>query len=65
MAKDIYHNQVKLALQNDGWTITADPYYLKMSSIEYEVDLGAEKILAASKGQTKIAVEIKSFVVQS
>jgi XisH protein len=26
MAKDIYHNLVKEALQNDGWTVTHDPY---------------------------------------
>ncbi|MCB0840214.1 MAG: XisH family protein [Bacteroidetes bacterium] len=65
MAKDIYHNQVKSALESEGWTITADPYYLKMQAIEYEVDLGAEKIIAASKDNHKIAIEIKSFLVQS
>ena len=27
MAKDIYHNLVKQALINEGWTITHDPYY--------------------------------------
>jgi hypothetical protein len=27
-AKDIYHDAVKNALIKDGWTITADPYYI-------------------------------------
>lgn len=31
----------------------------------YEVDLGAEKFLAAIKGADKIAVEIKSFINSS
>lgn len=29
MAKDIFHDTVKLALQKDGWTITHDPYRLR------------------------------------
>jgi hypothetical protein len=29
MARDRIHNIVKNALIKDGWTITADPYYLK------------------------------------
>ncbi len=30
MAKDIYHNVVKTALEKDGWTITNDPLTLKV-----------------------------------
>lgn len=33
--------------------------------IDYEIDLGAEKLLAAEKGSEKIAVEIKSFLKTS
>ena len=29
MAKDIFHDAVKYALEKDGWTITHDPYLLK------------------------------------
>ncbi|WP_287356852.1 element excision factor XisH family protein, partial [Moorena sp. SIO3B2] len=29
MAKDIFHNTVKIALQKDGWLITHDPYQLR------------------------------------
>jgi XisH protein len=30
MAKDIFHEIVKEALIKDGWTITHDPYQVKM-----------------------------------
>jgi ferric iron reductase protein FhuF len=63
MARDIFHETVKKALEKDGWTITHDPFYLndKIKNIKYEIDLGAEKLLAAERNSEKIAVEIKSF----
>jgi hypothetical protein len=60
-AKDIYHDCVKNALTKDNWTITHDPLSLKWGKKDMFVDLGAEKLLAAEKGDRKIAVEIKSF----
>jgi XisH protein len=65
MAKDIYHEAVRIALEADGWTITDDPYYLKAKPHTLRVDLGAEKLFAAEKGLDKIAVEIKSFIKDS
>jgi hypothetical protein len=67
MAKDIYHQIVKEALTKDGWQITQDPFLLfnKSLKIDYEIDLGAEKLLAAEKGVEKIAVEVKSFLKTS
>jgi XisH protein len=62
MAKDFYHNIVKNALIKDGWRITHDPYRIKIEEIGYEIDLGAEPIIAAEKDEQIIAVEIKSFV---
>lgn len=64
MAKDIYHELVREALEKEGWLITNDPYHLsdKPAKINYEIDLGAEKWLAAEKGAETIAVEIKSFL---
>lgn len=62
MAKDLFHNAVRKALENDGWTITADPFKVKVLGVQYDVDLGAEKLLAAERLNEKIAVEIKSFV---
>ncbi|MEM6299924.1 MAG: XisH family protein [Bacteroidota bacterium] len=65
MAKDLYHEQVKRALEKDDWIVTDDPYVLERGKIKYNVDLGAEKLLAASKGKIKILVEVKSFVSAS
>lgn len=65
MAKDLYHDHVKAALEKDGWRITHDGYRLGDEEIEFEVDLGAEKLIAATKGVQKILVEVKSFKGQS
>lgn len=64
-AKDIYHDTVKRALEKDGWIITDDPLHLKWGRKDAYVDLGAEKLLSAQKGNKKIAVEIKSFAGKS
>jgi hypothetical protein len=61
MAKDLFHDAVKAALIADGWTITDDPLFLRFDDVTYQVDLGAEKILAAEKEGQKIAVEVKGF----
>jgi XisH protein len=45
----------------NGWTITHDPLVLQWGSKDLFVDLGAERLLAADKGDQKIAVEVKSF----
>jgi len=60
-ARDIYHSSVKNALVKGGWTITHDPYTLTFGNRNVYVDLGAERLLAAEKGDDKIAVEVKSF----
>ncbi len=63
MAKDKYHEQVKAALLNDGWTITHDPYKIMIGRRRGYIDLGAEReIIAAEREDEKIAVEIKSFI---
>jgi hypothetical protein len=61
-AKDFYHNSVKNALINDGWTITHDPYTITFGQKDVFVDIGAERTLAAEKDGEKVAVEIKSFL---
>lgn len=67
MAKDIYHNHVKQILINEGWEITHDPFLVrtKNKSSNFQIDLGAEKLLAAEKGIEKIVVEVKSFLNES
>jgi XisH protein len=65
MARDTFHQQLREALEKDGWDITNDPYRLKALGINYEIDLGAEKLLAAQKEHQKIAIEIKTFSAMS
>jgi hypothetical protein len=61
-ARDYYHDIVKKALQKDGWTITHDPYSIRLARRKnLFVDLGAERLIAAEKDLEKIAIEIKSF----
>ncbi|MDI9640687.1 XisH family protein [Geitlerinema calcuttense] len=64
-AKDIFHNTVRLALEKEGWVITDDPLYLKVGGTEMYIDLAAESLIAAQRGDRKIAVEIKSFLRES
>jgi hypothetical protein len=61
MAKDLFHNTVKIALQKDGWKITHDPYQLRYGVADVYIDLAAEEAIAAEKEGRKIAVEVKSF----
>lgn len=62
MAKGRYHNLVKEILEKDGWTITHDPYPIEIEGfLTLKVDLGTERVLAAERGNEKIAVEIKTF----
>jgi hypothetical protein len=61
MAKDLFRNTVKTALQKDDWNITHDPYQLRYGMVDVYIDLAAEEAIAAEKGGKKIAVEIKSF----
>ncbi|GAB4173438.1 MAG: hypothetical protein Fur006_02770 [Coleofasciculaceae cyanobacterium] len=65
MAKDIYHDTVKTALEKDGWTITDELFRLTIGSRSVYIDLGAEKLIVAEKEGRKIAIEIKSFLSPS
>ncbi|MFN8345056.1 MAG: element excision factor XisH family protein [Spirosomataceae bacterium] len=64
MAKDIFHDAVKTALEKEGWKITHDPYTINIPEFrpKQDIDLGAEKMLAAERNIEKIAVEVKSFI---
>lgn len=65
MARDKFHQCVRRAMEKDGWLITDDPLRLSSGNIDVEIDLGAEKLLAAERGEEKIAVEIKNFLGHS
>jgi XisH protein len=62
MAKDKFHNDVRRALEKEGWTITHDPFFIRIGRRRGFIDLGAEQIvIGAERGKEKIAVEIKTF----
>jgi hypothetical protein len=42
--------------------VTDDPLELELEEITVKIDLGAERLIAAERGEEKIAVEIKSFI---
>jgi XisH protein len=61
MARDLFHENVKIALEKEGWTITNDPLSFKIGNVSIQIDLGAERLIAAERGNEKIAIEIKTF----
>jgi hypothetical protein len=65
MAKDLFHYAVRLALEKEGWIITDDQLKIEAGGAKFEIDLGAERLLAAERGEEKIAVEIKTFLGDS
>jgi hypothetical protein len=64
-ARDLVHQAVKTALQKDGWTITHDPLTIDLNDGQLQIDLGAERLIAAQKQDQQIAIEIKSFTAPS
>jgi len=63
--KDLFHNAVRKALEKEQWHISQDPLELEWEEVKVKIDLAAEKIIVAEKGELKIAVEIKSFLSSS
>lgn len=60
-ARDLFHNAVRIALAKQEWQITHDPLELAIDEVSVKIDLGAERLIGAQRGNEKIAVEIKSF----
>jgi hypothetical protein len=65
MAKDLFHDAVRSGLEKEQWIITDDPLELELEEVTVKIDLGAERLIAAERGEEKIAVEIKSFISTS
>ena len=65
MARDRFHDVVRKALEKEGWQVTDDPYKIDIDDVNFEIDLAAERLVAAVKEDQKIAVEIKSFISPS
>jgi len=65
-AKDIYHDTVRIALEKDGWTVTADPLVLTFTpKRQLKIDLGADRLIGAERERQRIAVEVKTFLAPS
>ncbi|MCB0063798.1 MAG: XisH family protein [Caldilineaceae bacterium] len=64
-AKDLIHDAVCNALENDGWTITHEHMKVEFEDAFIYVDLGAERMVIAQRANEKIAVEVKSFLGKS
>lgn len=63
MARDIYHEHVRTALEKNGWTVTHDPLRVEQRKRQaIQIDLGAERLPGTEQDNQKIAVEIKSCV---
>jgi hypothetical protein len=62
VARDYFHPVVKAALIQEGWDVTDEPLELKVGGVDMEIDLGAERLIAAERSGQKIAVEVKSFL---
>jgi hypothetical protein len=47
---------------SQGWLDHHDPFKVRWKKRTLQIDLGAEQLVAATKGNLSIAVEIKSFI---
>ncbi|MBD2309534.1 hypothetical protein H6G17_29270 [Chroococcidiopsis sp. FACHB-1243] len=63
MARDAFHAVVRVALERQGWSITHDPYSLRVGGVEMFVDLGAERLIAAV--EIDLDRDLKSFRSQN
>ena len=64
-ARDLFHEALKVALQKEKWVITDAPLKVEAGGAKFEIDLGADRLLAAERAGEKIAVEIKTFLGDS
>ena len=54
MARDLFHNNVRQALVKAGWNITDDPLRVPIDGSYLEIDLAAEMIIGAERGEEKM-----------
>ena len=58
-ALDRRHNAVVQALIKDGWTITDNPLRPTLGEHSILVDVGAERVVGAEKGQSALLLRSK------
>ena len=54
MARDKIHDVVRIALENDGWTVTKDPLVLRPFEKRIEIDIAAERVIIAEKARKRL-----------
>lgn len=64
-ARDVFHDAVRKGLEKEGWIVTDEPLRIRAGRVDMQIDLGAERVIAAEREEEKIAVEIKSFISTS
>lgn len=64
-AQDVYHPVVRNALTKEQWNITTEHLQVRFLGIQLWIDIAAERVMAAERGEEKIAVEVKSFLNSS
>jgi glucose-6-phosphate 1-dehydrogenase len=64
-AKDVFHDAVKSALQKEGWQVADKQLKVTWEKVELDIDLAADRLLSADRGNEKIAVEVNSFLENS
>jgi hypothetical protein len=62
-AWDLFHEAVKVTLEKENWVITDDPLKVEVGGVKFEIDLGAERLLAAERAG--IAVAMRSLAEAS
>lgn len=58
--RDIFHNAVRIALEKEGWTVTDDPLRIDWGGATIKIDLGAERLLAAERGNEKLRLRSRA-----
>lgn len=54
MARDKFHYALKRAIEKDGWSVTHDPYNLRIENKRvYPINLGAEKLMRLQREMPK------------
>lgn len=62
MARDTIHSGVRKALEKENWQIIADPYRISYGEKFLEADMRADKLIAATRRNRTIVIEVKSFL---
>jgi hypothetical protein len=55
--QDAYHYSVRNALEKDGWTVTHDPFTIRLEDVKFYIDLAAEKIIESEGKREKLQLK--------